>query len=88
MQNFSKFESQKNTFAWLCMIQIEFKLKVPENIVILDSIYTSKDFDDLQKPKPLSRVAAEGDEDSDAEEERMIEEAETNREEKKGEFPN
>jgi len=54
---------------------------VPESIVILDSVLTGREFDDLQKRKP--KVAAEGDEDSDAEEQRIIEEAETNRTEKK-----
>lgn len=57
-------------------MQIRFKTTVPDNVVILDSVMTGKEFDALQKQKP--RVA-DGEEDSDAEEERLIEEAENER---------
>jgi hypothetical protein len=61
-------------------LQLSIKVTVPENIVILDSIKTGKEFDALQKPR---KQVEEGEEDSDAEEERIIEEAEKNREERK-----
>jgi hypothetical protein len=59
-------------------LQIRFKTTVPHNVVILDSVVTGKEFDALQKQKQKPRVA-DGEEDSDAEEERLIEEAENER---------